>query len=373
MTCFRASLYQHCTIPYPRFVSNKQGNGLMATYQKRGRSWRAIVRKKSTETTTSVTKTFDTKTEAVKWATAMEAQIDEGKTVEHAREAAKAEASAPSMASLMDRYSDQISPTKRGTRWEQIRLRMLVRRFPLFQRAAIVIFGPDMADWRDLRLTEVSPATVIRELGLVSAVYKVAIKEWRIGLSINPCLLITKPKKPRARTQRVPLEVKRLLVERLGWDGLSKPVTSSQWSALVLCFALETAMRKGEILSLQWRDIHFDQRYAHLDMTKNGEERDVPLSKAAIALLKIAGPGRPEERVFKVTAGHLDKLLREARDHLNLMHVRFHDARREATTNIAAKLSNVLELSAITGHKTLDMLKVYYQPKPSSLADKLDA
>ncbi|MEY9435603.1 tyrosine-type recombinase/integrase [Bradyrhizobium elkanii] len=345
----------------------------MATYQKRGRTWRAIVRKKTHEATTTETKTFDTKADAIKWATALEAKIAEGQTVEHAREAAKAEVSAPAAAVLMTRYGEEVSPTKRGTRWEQIRLRMLVRRFPLFQRPAISITGPDMADWRDQRLTEVGPATVRRELGLVSAVFKIAIKEWRLGLTVNPCRLITWPKKPRARTQRVPDEVKQQLIAHLGWDGVSRPTNSNQWAALVLAFALETAMRKGEILSLQWCDIFFGEKYAHLDMTKNGEERDVPLSKAAIALLKIAGPGKPEDRVFKVTSGHLDKIMREARIDLDLMHVRFHDARREATTNIAAKMANVLELSAITGHKTLDMLKVYYRPKASDLADKLDA
>lgn len=345
----------------------------MATYQKRGRSWRAIVRKKTTETTTSVTKTFDTKAEAVKWATALEAKIDEGQTVERAREAAKAEVTMPSMASLLDRYADEISPQKRGTRWEQIRLKMLVRRFPIFQRQASGITGPDMADWRDERLKEVAPASVRRELGLISAVYKVAIKEWRLGLTENPCRLITWPKKPRARTQRVPIEIKMQLVQHLGWDGVDRPTNSSQWAALALCFALETAMRKGEILSLAWQDINFEERFAHLDMTKNGEERDVPLSRAAIDLLKIAGPGRPHEPVFKITAGHLDKIMREARLDLDLMHVRFHDARREATTVLSKKVANVLELSAITGHKTLDMLKVYYKPKPSDLAAKLDA
>lgn len=342
----------------------------MATYQKRGQSWRAIVRKKNTKT---VTATFDSKAEAVKWATALEAQIDAGQDIERAREAARVELSAPTLAALMARYAEEISPTKRGTRWEQIRLAMLERRFPLFQRPAGGITGPDMADWRDQRLTEVGPATVRRELGLVSAVFKIGIKEWRIGLTVNPCRNITWPKKPRPRTQRVPAEARDKLIARLGWNGADRPSTASQWAAIALCFALETAMRKGEILSLQWGDINLEERFAHLDITKNGEERDVPLSRAAMDLLAVAGPGEPRERIFKVTAGNLDVIMRDARIDLGLTHIRFHDARREATTNIAAKMANVLELSAITGHKTLDMLKVYYKPKPSTLADKLDA
>lgn len=340
----------------------------MATIRKRKNSWQAIVRKQRAK----LSKTFDTKAEAVKWATAIEAKLDEGSAVETAREAARLEvAEAPTLASLFQKYADEVSPTKRGTRWEQIRLRMLARRFDLFARPAISISGPDMADWRDQRLAEVGPASVIRELGLISAVFKRAIKEWRLGMSVNPCLLISKPAKPRPRTQRVSPADKQALIARLGWDGASTPANAHQWVALAFCFALETAMRKGEILSLQWKDIHADQQYAHLDMTKNGEERDVPLSTAALALLQIAGPGKPSERVFKVTSGTLDVIFRDARDALGLRHVRFHDARREATTNLSAKLSNVLELSAITGHKDLRMLKVYYRPKPSDLAAKL--
>lgn len=341
----------------------------MATYQKRGGSWRAIVRKKNTKTTT---RTFDLRAEAVKWATALEAQIDAGYDIERARETAQVEVAAPSAATLMSRYSEDISPKNRGTRSEQIRLSMLARRFPLFQRPASRITGADMADWRDQRLTEVGPGTVRRELGLLSAVFKIAIKEWRIGMTVNPCHLVVWPRNPRPRTQRVPVEARDQLIARLGWNGVHRPATTEQWSAMALCFALETAMRKGEILSLQWRDINFEERFAHLDITKNGDERDVPLSRPAMDLLSIAGHGAPGEQIFKVSAGRLDAIMRAARIDLGLTHIRFHDARREATTKIAAKMSNVLELSAVTGHKTLNMLKIYYKPKPSTLADKLD-
>jgi integrase len=109
-------------------------------------------------------------------------------------------------------------------------------------------------------------------------------------------------------------------------------------------------MRKGEILSLRWADIDFDERHAHLDMTKNGDERDVPLSKAAMA----------------------HKLFRKAKRDVGLSHFHFHDSRREAATTLAPKLSNVLELAAITGHKSLSMLQVYYKPKAADLAPRLD-
>jgi integrase len=129
-------------------------------------------------------------------------------------------------------------------------------------------------------------------------------------------------------------------------------------------------MRKGEILSLTWANIHLTEQYAHLGSTKNGDQRNVPLSSAAIRLLKLARC-KPKDRVVPITSGYLDVLFREARIACKLRHVRFHDSRREAATVMSKKLSNVLELSAVTGHKSLQTLKAYYAPDPSYLADKL--
>jgi integrase len=192
---------------------------------------------------------------------------------------------------------------------------------------------------------------VNRELCLISTVFTQAMKEWRLGLTANPCSLVTKPRKPRARTQRVFIAERKKIIEQLGWDGKSEPESSSQWVAFAFYLALETAMRKGEILSLRWADIDFDARHAHLDITKNGDERDVPLSKAATTLLRIVKKRKPAAPVVPMQTGHFDKLFRKAKDDAGLSHIRFHDSRREAATTMAAKLSNVLELAAITGHK----------------------
>lgn len=131
-------------------------------------------------------------------------------------------------------------------------------------------------------------------------------------------------------------------------------------------------MRKGEILSLRWKDIDLTARHAHLDMTKNGDERYVPLSKAAISLLQIVEEPAADDAVVPVQTGYFDKLSREAKQAVGLKHIHFHDSRREAATTMAAKLSNVLELAAVTGHKLLAMLQVYYKPKAVDLAARLD-
>lgn len=340
----------------------------MATFQKRKKSWRVQVRRRGQ----ALSATFDTKAEAELWAIEIEAQVlgnpvlipMADKCLSKATEAA---------ADTFLRYSNEVSPNKRGGRWEQVRIQMLVRRYPLFTRAIAAITGPDVAEWRNARLASVSPSTVNRELCLISTVFTHAMKEWRLGLTFNPCSLVTKPRKPRPRTQRVSLTERKKIIAELGWDGKSQPASSAQWVAFAFYLALETAMRKGEILSLRWADIDFDARHAHLDMTKNGDERFVPLSKAAMKLLRIVKVRISDKPIVPVQTGYFDKLFRQAKSEAGLAHIHFHDSRREAASTMAPKLANVLELAAITGHKSLSMLQIYYKPRAADLAARLDA
>lgn len=341
----------------------------MATMQKRGNSWRATVRRKGKY----VSATFDTRAEADAWAIQAEAKILEGFSAEVVANEPVPPATGVPATEALQRYSDEVSPTKRGGRWEQVRIKAMIRQDRLFQRPITAIIGPDIAEWRDKRLRKVSASTVNRELCLLSSIFTFAMRECRMGLTFNPCSLVTKPRKPRSRTQRISMEEREKIIAKLDWDGRSEPTTSAQWVAFAFYLALETAMRRGEILSLRWSDVDFENRYAHLDLTKNGDERDVPLSKAAMALLKIVTDRRAGEPVVPVRTGHFDNLFCEAKSDAGLSHIHFHDSRREAATTMAPKLSNVLELAAITGHKSLSMLQIYYKPKAADLAARLDA
>ncbi|RYD60009.1 MAG: site-specific integrase [Sphingomonadales bacterium] len=356
----------------------------MATIQKRGRSWRAQVRRNGQK----FSGTFDTRAEAKAWAIVKESEVIRKVAELPAGETAAADNSeievrlpsiAPSnvgegatVADAFRRYAKEVSVKKRGRRWETVRFNSLIRDYPVFQRPIVSITAPDIADWRDHRLMCVAPATVNRDLCLISSVFTLAMKEWRMGLTVNPCSLVTKPRKSRPRTQRISQNERERIIEKLGWDGSSRPEKPGQWVGFAFYLALETAMRKGEILSLQWRNIDFEARYAHLEITKNGDERYVPLSQAAIALLKIVKDREPEARVVPIESAYFCSLFIDAKRDAGLAHIHFHDSRREAATTMAPKLTNVLELAAITGHKSLAMLQVYYKPKPSELAAKLD-
>ena len=337
----------------------------MAYIQKRNGSWRAsVVRKKIRKTAT-----FDTRREAELWALALENEILDSRFDPNILEAISP--SILSMIDIFERYAKEVSIKKRGYRIEIYRLKALIKN-PFFDIPINDLTTKKMVEWRSIRLAEVSPSTLNRELNLISSVINYAIKEWNIDIGGNPLQFINRPKSPKPRQRRVSLEEQEKIGQYLGWDKVSSPKTTKHWVAFSFFLALETAMRKGEILSMHWKDLYLDQSFIHLEITKNGDSRDVPLSSEAKRLLKLLTPHRKDDKIIPITSDRLTKVFIEACKKCSLKDLHFHDTRREATTNLAKKLNNVLELSAVTGHKTLDMLKVYYNPKASELAKRLD-
>src|SRR3546814_7727298 len=116
--------------------------------------------------------------------------------------------------------------------------------------------------------------------------------------------------------------------------GKSEPETPHQWVAVAFYLSLETAMRRGEILSLCWADIFFEERYAHLARTKNGDERDVPLSKAAIALLNIIKEKPRGQPIVPVQPGYFSALFHKAKREVGLNHIRFNDSSDRKSTRL---------------------------------------
>jgi integrase len=129
-------------------------------------------------------------------------------------------------------------------------------------------------------------------------------------------------------------------------------------------------MRRGEILSLKWSDVDLIAQTAYLPKTKNGTSRTVPLSTKAIEILKNTPPS-PNEFVFPIKGPNLSKKIELAREKANIKNFHFHDLRHMAITRIATKVPNLIELSAVSGHKSLSMLKRYYHPNPIEIAKKL--
>jgi len=325
----------------------------MARIEQRGKRWRVRVRVGGVDQSAS----FRTKAEAAAWAAQQEAEISAGRLGRAVDKPFKA---------LIERYITNVLPTKRGERPERLRLERLMRDDDL-ARVRLPDFGPEhVAAWRDRRLKEVSPASVLREWATLSAACNVAIREWR-WLQVNPFAQVKKPAEPKARTRIYSDdEIDRVLLA-CGYPNL---LTEQGRVGAVVLFALETAMRASEIVTLTWAQIDLQRRIAHLPMTKNGNARDVPLSRKAIALLE---PMRGHDPVFGIrSAAVLDALWRKARDRAMLDDAHFHDLRATALTRMARKVG-VMDLAKISGHRDIRILQnVYYRADPSDIASKLD-
>ena len=328
----------------------------MATFRNRDGKWQARVRRQGYA---GITKSFTTLQDAEKWARSIEIELDKN-TYTNTNLAEKT-----TFKVLIERYMREVTPTMRGSETDLIKLNALSKK-PIGQINMLALTSSKIAEYRDERLKEVTAGTVIRDLCYISSIINHARREWGINIT-NPVTLVRKPQSPKGRTRILSNEEKMRLMRVL--EAAPKN-HFSMWMPYIVEFALETAMRQGEITSLRWENVDLSKRVAFLPLTKNGDSRYVPLSTAAIKILNEL-PRSIEGRVFPVNRETVSVRFKRLARKANLVDLRFHDLRHTAITNMAGKLTNVLELSAVTGHKTLGMLKRYTHLKAEDLAKKL--
>ena len=329
----------------------------MATFRKRSSGWRADVCIKGNRTSA----TFTTKREAQAWAAQEETRL---------REDSSGKVPNRPFRDLLERYSREVSSQKRGARREQ-KMIIVILRDPVAEVSLRMIAPTDIAAWRDRRLNQVSGSTVAREMTILKHACSVGRREcgW---LRTNPVSDVRRPVTAAARTRRPTDEEIEKLLGTLGYSPEIPPRTASARIGAAFLFAIETAMRAGEICGLEWQ--HVNERHVHLPLTKNGYARDVPLSAEARRIIEQLRSlnGDEEGAVFDVSVASLDALFRKARARANIEDLHFHDTRREALTRLS-KIFDVMELARISGHRDLRVLQnVYYAPSVSDLAAKLD-
>jgi len=333
----------------------------MATFRKRCGGWRAEIFKKGVRDS----QTFPTKAHAMAWATQREAEILAG--------IGKPKLAEFSFKQALERYCDEVSPKKAGQRWEALRIRRFLEDMSFVFEPIDTIEAEQIALWRDNRLKSVAISTVTREMNLLSSIFEIARREWK-WCKTNPVREIKRPGNHPPRDRRISAEEEQAMLDALGYVEGKSPQTQMQEVAYVFLIALETAMRKGEILNLSLDTVQLEKRYVRLLKTKNGDSRNVPLSKRATQLLDVIIKSAQEQKrddLFVVSAANADVLFRRVRDRLGLENLHFHDTRHEAITRLARKL-DVLDLARMTGHRDPRSLMVYYNATASEVAARLD-
>lgn len=341
--------------------------------------WQARVIRKGFPTRS---KTFRGKRDAEQWARSIESEMDKGVWRDHSR------AETTTVADMLARYEREVLPGKKGKQGTESLIKILTE--SELGRMPLAALSPEaVATYRDHRLKTiskktgkaVSPQTVRHALSLLSRVVNLAMKEWGVPLAHgNPCTQIKMPAQAKSRDRRlVDDEEERLLA--------ACAEARNAWLRPVVVFAIETAMRAGEALEkwernketgsqekksvgLQWSDVDLKKRTAHLPKTKNGDARTVPLSSRAVATLE-ALPRNLDGRVFGATYEGVHQAFVRACRRAGIEDLRFHDLRHEATSRLFEKGFNPMEVSAITGHKTLQMLKRYTHLRAEDLAKRM--
>lgn len=354
----------------------------MATFEQRASGWwQAKVRRKGHPTES---KTFAARADAEKWARDVESKIDKGTFV------SMAEAEATTLYDALDRYEREVSKGKKGHDQEKYRIQSWQAN-ALAVRSLASLRGADFAKYRDERLSVGAAAATVRlDLAVISHVFTIAAKEWNIPVQ-NPVANIRLPRQNNARERRLSVDEVRYLLAAVDDPGDATKAKERDrrniYMPALVRVAIETAMRQGEMLALNWENVDLLSRVAKLPDTKNGTVRYVPLSSAAVEAFKGL-PRAINGRVFATTASAVKQswtraVSRALRNYLAdcksnerepaagfLDELTFHDLRHEATSRLAEKLA-LHELMKVTGHKDTRMLARYYHPRAEDLARKL--
>ena len=333
-------------------------------------TWKAIIRKVGWPTTS---KTFRTQRDAADWARRTEDEMVRGVYIQ------RAQSERFILDDALDRYLKEVSVTKSEftQRGETSKAKQLKEKLGKYSLAAIT---PDLvADYRDTRLAEgKKPNTVRLELALLGHLFTVAIQEWRVGLAYNPVTNIRKPSPGEGRDRRLAAaEEKRLI------DAVTKH--SNPMLGWIVRAALATGMRSSEVVTIKRSQVDLKKRIILLSNTKNGSARNVPLTIEAKKIFEeaLANPVRPFDcdLVFFGEPGKDKKTRRpyafnkafvNIKKELGLADLHFHDLRHEAVSRLVEAGLSDQKVSAISGHKSMQMLKRYTHLRGEDLVSELD-
>ncbi|MDX5934924.1 site-specific integrase [Acidithiobacillus thiooxidans] len=332
--------------------------------------WQAKIRQKGYP---SQSKTFRTKAQAENWAKVTESEMVRGTFID------RKDAESTTLKEALDRYSEEVIPRKKAGNRELGFIHQWAER-PIARLSLARIRSKDVvAAISEMESEGKAPKTIKLHLGVLSHLFNVAGSEWGMESLTNPVQKAQgrQPKLPQGRDRRLVGDEEHRLLDACG-------KAQTPWLLPVVTFAIETGMRAGEMLEtkgttradgerpihstgLLLKNVNIENRTAHLPQTKNGEARTVPLSSRAIEVIQGL-PRSMTDRVFDTTYEAIHLSFARACKRAAIEDLRFHDLRHEATSRFFEKGLNPVQVAAITGHKTLQMLKRYTHLKAEDLA-----
>lgn len=301
-------------------------------------------------------KTFERKTDAKLWAQQTENAIREGKYFK------TSESKKHTIGDMIDRYIRDVLPSKpKNARNIVIQLNWWKAQIGYCTlsdvTSGLVVEQRDkLARGITIQGKQRSPATVVRYLAALSHVFTTAVNEWG-WIEDSPMRKVSKPREARGRVRFLDEEERMRLLDAC-------KASSNPYLYVVVILALSTGMRRGEILSLTWRDVDLDRGRIVLQQTKNGDRRLVPLTGVALELLKqLSGEQEKDDLLFPGQSSSKPMDLRfsweQAVKVAGIHNFRLHDCRHSCASYLAMSGASLAEIAEVLGHRTLQMVKRY--------------
>ncbi len=322
----------------------------MGCVRKRGNSWNAQVRISGWR---SFTKTFQTKLDAKQWTVNLEKELKSKPLPEKNIKNLK-------LKDLFNIYKFEILPKLKSHKIVTYKLNFLSRLW-IGEIKVINLTKGHLEQFCEDRKLVVKDGTIKSELMLIKRIVKIATNKWDYGIPFNAFYGIELPSPHKPRNRRATQEELSILIAHANKQR-------NKYISTIIQFAVETGMRRSEILKLRWIDVNLKTRIASLYDTKNGDERHIPLTKTAVQLL--SNLTQLSDFVFPISANCLRLAWERCRNKSNIKGLRFHDLRHEAVSRYFEMGLSVPEVALISGHKDVRQLFRYTHLKPESLIAK---
>lgn len=330
----------------------------MATIRKRGSKWQCIVRRDGR----TASKSFAKRVDAVKWGAATEAQADAvGGSLPTRAQTEADTVQAVTVADALAVFRDDVTPTHRSGDREARCIDALLKHHKSFTRLRLdALTSADVSNWRDRRLKQVSPSTVRREMTLLRSAVGHAIG----AAAVNVVAQVKRPKADDQRERRL---------QHGEWQALLDACDAGRNTLIrpLIVLVVETGMRRGELLSMQWRHIDLQRCTVFLPKTKNGHARTVPLSPSAVDVLSSLP--RTDDRCIPLSGDCVRQGFERVRRRAGSDDLRFHDLRHECISRLVERGLTLFEVQQVSGHRTLQMLQRYVHLQVSGVVAKLHA
>ena len=322
----------------------------MGCVRRRGNSWNAQVRISGWR---SFTRTFQTKLDAKQWIVTLEKELKSKpfpqKNIKNLK-----------LKDLFNKYKFEILPKLKSHKIVSYKLNLLSKLW-LGEIKVINLTKGHLEQFCKDRKLVVKDGTIKSELMLIKRIVKIATDKWNYGIPFNAFYGIELPSSHKPRTRRATQEELFILIAHAKKQR-------NKYISTIIQFAVETGMRRSEILKLKWIDVNLKTRIASLYDTKNGDERHIPLTKTAVQLL--SNLTQLSDFVFPISANCLRLAWERCRKKSNIKGLRFHDLRHEAVSRYFEMGLSVPEVALISGHKDVRQLFRYTHLKPESLIAK---